>query len=342
MHKWHGTIAAVGIGALLCCLATAADAAPAQAQQTRLWDEVGRVALKGPVDVPLFDQAVLHLPKGEIFVPQPQADRLLDLFGNPGSNPDMPGLILPRDPKATWYMTVRFRATGYVKDDDARTWNADEMLASLKIGTDEQNRERAKAGVAQMDVIGWSEPPRYDAAMQRLVWALTSRVMGAKPDEPALVNYNTYALGREGYFTMNMVTTLADLTKLKPVAEQQLAALDYNAGKHYADFNAATDRVAAYGLASLVVGSTLPRGGPIPTADALTTAFTKYLLPGAVVLLAVLFVIFFRRRRAPVASVPPAAPFAATVAEVPGRDKPGLDLELGDDSAGTDATHRAV
>jgi hypothetical protein len=166
-------------------------------------------------------------------VPQPQADRLLDLFGNPGSNPDMPGLILPRDPKATWYMTVRFRATGYIKDDDARTWNADEMLASLKIGTDEQNRERAKAGVAQMDVVGWSEPPRYDAAMQRLVWALTSRVMGAKPDEPALVNYNTYALGREGYFTMNMVTALADLPTLKPVAEQQLAALDYNAGKHY-------------------------------------------------------------------------------------------------------------
>jgi uncharacterized membrane-anchored protein len=272
MHQWHGTIAAVGIGALLCCLATAADAAPAQAQQTRLWDEVGRVALKGPVDVPLFDQAVLHLPKGEIFVPQPQADRLLDLFGNPGSNPDMPGLILPRDPKATWYMTVRFRATGYVKDDDARTWNADEMLASLKIGTDEQNRERAKAGIAQMDVIGWSEPPRYDAAMQRLVWALTSRVVDAKPDEPALVNYNTYALGREGYFTMNMVTTLADLAQLKPVAEQQLAALDYNAGKHYADFNAATDRVAAYGLASLVVGSTQPGAGSIPTADALTTA----------------------------------------------------------------------
>jgi uncharacterized membrane-anchored protein len=239
-------------------------------------------------------------------------------------------------------MTVRFRATGYVKDDDARTWNADEMLASLKIGTDEQNRERAKAGIAQMDVIGWSEPPRYDAAMQRLVWALTSRVVDAKPDEPALVNYNTYALGREGYFTMNMVTTLADLAQLKPVAEQQLAALDYNAGKHYADFNAATDRVAAYGLASLVVGSTQPGAGSIPTADALTTAFTKYLLPGAVVLLAVLFVIFFRRRRAPVASVPPAAPFAATVAEVPGRDKPRLDLELGDDSAGTDATHRAV
>jgi uncharacterized membrane-anchored protein len=342
MHKWNGTIAAVAIGALLGCLVTAADAAPAQAEQTRLWDDVGRVALKGPVDVPLFDQAVLHLPKGEIFVPQPQADRLLDLFGNPGSNPDMPGLILPRDPRATWYMTVRFRATGYIKDDDARTWNADEMLASLKVGTDEQNRERAKAGIAQMDVVGWSEPPRYDASMQRLVWALTSRVMGAKAEEPTLVNYNTYALGREGYFTMNMVTALADLPRLKPVAEQQLAALDYKAGKHYADFNAASDRVAAYGLASLVVGSIQPRAGAIPTADALTKAFMKYLLPGAAALLVALLVIFFRRRRAPAASVPPAAPFAATVAEVADRDKPGLDLDLGDNSASTDATHRAV
>ena len=344
MGKVFGMRTAGGVAMALLCLVGAARAATSGAEQRKVWDDVAQASLKGPVDVPLLDQAVLHLPKGEIFVPQPQADRLLDLFGNPGSNPDMPGLILPRDPKATWYMTVRFRATGYIKDDDARTWNADEMLASLKVGTEEQNQERAKAGMAQMDVVGWSEPPRYDTAMQRLVWALTSRVMDAKPDEPALVNYNTYALGREGYFTMNMVTTLADLTKLKPVAEQQLAALDYNAGKHYADFNAATDRVAAYGLASLVVGSTQPGGGSIPTANALTTGFMKYLLPAAaaVVLLAALFVIFLRRRRAPVASVPPAAPFAATVAEVPDRDKAGLDLDLGDDSASKDATHRAV
>jgi uncharacterized membrane-anchored protein len=341
MRKWHGAIAAAGLGGLLACLVTAANGTPTQAEQNRLWDEVGRVALKGPADVPLFDQAVLHLPAGEVFVPQPQADRLLALFGNPGRNPDMPGLILPRDPKATWFMPVHFRATGYIKDDDARQWNADEMLVSLRTGTDEQNIEREKAGIPKMDIVGWSSPPSYDPATQRLAWALTSQVAGARPDEPRIVNYNTYLLGRDGYFTMSMVGGFADLPILKPVAEQQLVALAYNAGKRYTDFNAATDPTAAFGLASLVVGTTQPRAGFVPAARAFTTKFMKFIVPCVAVLL-VAFVILWRRRRAVVAVEPAAAPFAPTVAEIPGRTGPEVDLDLGDKPAGADATHRAV
>ncbi len=339
MRQWHEVIVRIVATMGVACTAGAAGAAPTQAEQARLWDDVGRVAVKGPADVPLFDQAVLHVPAGEIFVPQPQADRLLDLFGNPGSNPDMPGLLLPRDPKASWFMPVRFQATGFIKDDDARTWNADEMLQSLKTGTDEQNRDRQKAGVPALEVIGWSEPPRYDATRQRLEWALTSRILGAKDDEPRLVNYNTYALGRDGYFMMNLVTALADLPALKPVAEQQLAALDYNAGKRYADFDARTDRVAAYGLSSLVVGITQPHVGFIPMAHAFATQFLKYIVLGAVLLVAAA-IVFFRRKPRP-APAAPAAPFANTVADTSGRARPEVDLDLGDDAVPPKSSHGA-
>ena len=341
MRQWDEVIARTLAAMGLACAVGAAVAVPTQAEQTRLWDDVGRVAVKGPADVALLDQAVLHVPKGEIFVPQPQADRLMDLFGNPGSNPDMPGLILPRDPKATWFMPVRFQATGFIKDDDARTWNADEMLQSLKAGTEEQNRERVKAGVPAMEAVGWSEPPRYDAATRRLAWALTSRVAGAKDDEPRLVNYNTYALGRDGYFTMNMVTALADLPTLKPVAEQQLAALEFNAGKRYADFDAKTDRVAAYGLSSLIVGITQPRLGFIPAAQAFSAQSLKYLLLAAALLLVAVGV-YVRRKPRPAAAAPPAAPFLNTEVDAPARPRPEVDLELGDDDVSADASHRAV
>ena len=340
MRQWHEVIARLVVAVGLGCAFGAAGAAPSQAEQTRLWDDVGRVAVKGPADVALLDQAVLHLPAGEIFVPQPQADKLMDLFGNPGSNPDMPGLILPRDPKATWFMPVRFQATGVIKDDDARTWNADEMLQSLKTGTEEQNREREKAGVPAMEAVGWSEPPRYDAATRRLAWALTSRVAGAKDDDPRLVNYNTYALGRDGYFTMNMVTALADLPALKPVAEKQLAALEFNAGKRYADFDAKTDRVAAYGLASLIVGVMQPHVG-VPAAQAFSAQSLKIILLAAAVLL-VAVVVFFRRKPRPDAAVPPAAPFLNTEVDAPARPRPEVDLELGDDANAADASHRAA
>ena len=297
MRQWNEVIARTAAATGLACALGAAAAAPSSAEQTRVWDDVGRAAVKGPADVPLLDQAVLHLPAGEIFVPQPQADRLMGLFGNPGSNPDMPGLILPRDPRATWFMPVRFQATGFIKDDDARTWDADAMLESLKAGTDEQNRDRARAGEPTMHVIGWSDAPRYDPATHRLAWALTSSIVGARDDAPRLVNYNTYALGRDGYFTLNMVAALADLPALKPVAEQQLAALTYNVGKRYADFDAGTDRVSANGLTSLIVGVVQPHAGLSPAAQAFAAQFMKFILPAVALLIAAGVLVLRRRTR---------------------------------------------
>ena len=65
---------------------------------------------------------------------------------------------------------------------------------------------------------------------------------------------NAYALGREGYFSLNLVTGLADLPQHKPAAHKLLAALEYNTGKRYADFDEKTDHVAEYGLAALITG----------------------------------------------------------------------------------------
>ena len=318
MRKLQGWAMAVVTVVVLHAYAGAARAAAAagEDEQRKVWDDVARVAVKGPVDVPLLDEAVLHVPAGEVFVPQPQADRLLNLFGNPGSNPEMPGLLLPRDPKAHWYMPVRFHKAGFIKDDDARTWDADEMLHSLRIGTEEQNRDREKAGMPGMDVEGWSEPPRYDATRQRLVWALTSHEKGAKPDAPRTVNYNAFALGRDGYFSMNLVAAFDDLPTLRPVAEQQLAALDYNAGKRYADFDARTDRVAAFGVSGLVVEVASHQIGLMARVLALfahTGALVAVVGLVLVVVLAAVFALVRRSRRAE-----PAAPaFVNTVAEAP-------------------------
>ena len=333
------TAAAVGVAGLLALVAATAGAVPSEQAQRQVWDDVAQAAKKGPVDIPLLDEAVLHVPEGEVFVPQPQADRLLNLFGNPGSNPEMPGLILPRDPKADWFMPVRFHKVGYIKDDDARTWTVDEMLQGFREGTTEQNKEREKIGEPGLEIVGWSEVPRYDGARQRLVWALTSREIGARPDQPLNVNYNTYALGRDGYFSMNMVTSLADLPALKPVAEQQLAALDYYSGKRYADFDSKTDHIAEYGLAALVVGVAAKKLGLIAIALAFLAKFAKVIFI-AVAVFGGSVLKFFRRKprgaaAAPDALAPAAGGFPNTVAE-PARAPaplPALDLDLGDPPA---------
>ena len=101
-----------------------------------------------------------------------------------------------------------------------------------------QRRARASCGVPAIEIVGWAEKPAYDAASHRLVWAMSSRDKGAPADAPQGVNYNTYALGREGYFSLNLVTGLNDLPQHKGAAHALLGALEYNKGKRYADFNA--------------------------------------------------------------------------------------------------------
>ena len=328
MRKVQLTKAAAIAAVMGGLLAGAAQAAPSEAEQRQVWDDVAQAAKKGPVDVPLSEEAVLHVPDGEVFVPQPQADRLLNMFGNPGSNPDMPGMILPRDPKVDWFMPVRFHKVGYIKDDDAQKWDVDELLKGFKEGTVEQNKEREKLGEPGMEILGWSEPPRYDGARQRLVWAMKSRELGAKDGDPLTVNYNTYALGRDGYFSMNMVTSLDALPQLKPVAEQQLAALEYNAGKRYADFDAKTDHVAEYGLAALVVGVAAHKLGFIALAGAFLLKFAKLIFIGVVVAGGGIAK-FFKRGPKPQPAVAAAAQpaFASTVIDPPPPSLPPLEFD---------------
>ena len=282
------------------CVATA-QAAPSQDEARQVWQDAGKAATKGPADVALGGQAHLHLPAGEAFVPSAQAARLLAVMGNPGDDPQLQGMILPQDMKDGWFMVVEWHPEGYVKDDDAKNWNADDLLKGFREGTAEGNKEREKMGVPQLDIIGWAEPPKYDSGTQHLVWAMSSREIGAPADRPQIVNYNTYALGREGYFTMNLVADLADLPALKPVAARQIGGLEFDAGKRYADFDASKDHVAEYGLAALVVGVAAHKLGLLAVAGLFLAKFAKLIFIGLAVFGGSVMK-FFRRK--PAAAAP--------------------------------------
>jgi uncharacterized membrane-anchored protein len=275
------------------------------------FEDARRAALSGPLDVPLATQGRLKLPAGHAFVPQPQAGRMLRAMGNPGQDPKLLGLIFPQDQDEAhsgWFMTVRFEDSGYIKDDDARDWNADELLKSYREGTEASNEERLKMGASAIEVLGWAEKPRYEAAAHRLQWAMSSREKGAPANEPQSVNYNTYVLGREGYFTMNLVTGLAQLPAHKPAAETMLAALAFDDGKRYADFSASTDRVAEYGLAALVVGVAAKKLGMIALAGVFLAKFAKVIVVSLALLGGGASKFFKWRRKAPAPSTEPPAP----------------------------------
>ena len=280
--------------AALVMLCTAQAATPDESRKA--FDEARQAALAGPVDVPLAGQALLKLPAGHAFVPQPQAGRMLNAMGNPGQDPRLQGLIFPQG-DGGWFVTVRYEDAGYIKDDDARDWNADDLLKTYREGTEASNEERQKMGVPALEILGWAEKPAYDGATHRLVWAMSSREKGAPANEPQGVNYNTYVLGREGFISMNLVTGLNDLPAHKPAAHGLLGALQFNEGKRYADFNASTDRVAEYGLAALVVGVAAKKLGMLALAGVFLAKFAKVIVLGLAVFGGV-FMKFFKGRKA--------------------------------------------
>ena len=240
----------------------------------------------GPAQITLQDQGVLALPDGVSFVPQPEAGRLMRAYGNSDSSA-LVGLIVPEAADGNWWATLDFVKAGYVKDDDAKNWNADELLSSLKDATTSQNEDREKRGFPAVEITGWIEPPAYDASSHRLVWSALVRQIGASADQGS-VNYNTYALGREGYFSLDLITSQAAIEADKSVARALLADISYDKGKAYQDFEASSDHVAAYGLAALIGGVALHKLGLLALGAAFVLKFAKVLGLGAVVVVAAL------------------------------------------------------
>jgi len=74
------------------------------------------------------------------------------------------------------------------------------------------------------------------------------------------VNYNTLALGRQGYLSMNMVGSLEELPTLKPHVGLLLSNVEFIEGKRYSDFDSTTDKVAAVGLSALIAGAAIKSG----------------------------------------------------------------------------------
>ncbi|MBL8399286.1 MAG: DUF2167 domain-containing protein, partial [Candidatus Accumulibacter sp.] len=144
-------------------------------------------------------------------------------------------------------------ASGYIRDDDARDWQAEELLKDIRDNTDSSNAERRRRNLPEIEVVGWVEAPQYDKTSHRAMWSVASRAKG-EASADASINYNTLLLGREGHISMNLVTRLKDIEGRKPIARQLLSALEFKEGKRYVDFDNQTDKVAEYGLAALVAG----------------------------------------------------------------------------------------
>jgi uncharacterized membrane-anchored protein len=288
--------------ALLAALPARAQA-PAADRQAAIQAEIQaayqagiQAGTRGPAKVTLIDQATLSIPADQVFMPKVEATRFLRALGNTVSGDTLQGLVIGLKQEDEWIVVVRYIKEGYIKDDEAKDWKADELLANIKEGTEESNKDRVARGFPEMQVLGWVEKPTYDATTHRLVWSLLSKNKDEPDSAVKGINYNTYALGRDGYFSLNLLTDSNHIGGDKAVARTLLAALAYNSGKAYEDFNPSTDHIAAYGIAALVGGIAAKKLGLFALIGVFVLKFAKVIAIGAAALLAGAWKLFGSRR----------------------------------------------
>ena len=260
----------------------AQDAEPEADAGNAVWEAAMAAMVRGPNTVQLKDQAQLALPAGYGFVPPKEGGAVMDMLGNQ-TDERFIGLIFPESDEANWFVTIDYEPSGYIKDDDAKEWDADELLQNLKDGTEAANEHRRDVGVAEIEVTRWVEKPAYDAQTHRLVWSAEAREKSGQDNDP-VVNYNTYVLGRQGYVSLNLITSSSTIEADKPAAHELLAAVNFNDGKRYSDFDSSTDEVAAYGLAALVGGMAAKKLGLLAAAGLFIAKFAKLILIGVAAL----------------------------------------------------------
>ncbi|MCC5463766.1 DUF2167 domain-containing protein [Pelosinus baikalensis] len=292
MRKYIGSIFIIICLLSFTSVAGAAQNSNAQKEQEAAWEAALNVQIAGPAKISLLDQAQIQIPEHYAFIPQPEASRVMKSMGN-GDCPEMVGFIISDKENEDWIVTIDYTKSGYIKDDDAKAWDAEELLTSLKEGTKENNKERKEKGLSEMTVTGWVEKPQYDAARHYLVWSIELKTRG---ERERTINYNTYALGREGYLTLTLVTDLKNIGAEKSVAQNLLAATEFVPGKRYEEFNSVTDHIAEYGLAALITGVAAKKLGVLAMIAAFGAKFIKLIVIG-VGALGVLVVKYFRKKK---------------------------------------------
>ncbi|URW75501.1 DUF2167 domain-containing protein [Sphingomonas donggukensis] len=207
----------------------------------------------GDVAIPAAS-AVLRLGKDYYFLPAEDAKRVLtQVWGNPPDGvADVLGMVLPAGKTAfdnVWGAVVTYEDTGYVSDADAADQDYDEVLKQSRDAAEETSAARRKEGYAGVRLVGWAQPPAYDARSHALIWARDLKFDGSKVDS---LNYDVRLLGRRGVLSLNMVSDMAHLPEVKAAAEQFGRTAAFTPGSRYADFDSSTDKKAEFGLAGLV------------------------------------------------------------------------------------------
>jgi uncharacterized membrane-anchored protein len=286
--------------ALICALAACPPAAFAQNDSGGLPPDFEQRLGYQTGTVPIGDDlATITLPESFRYIGADASRRLLvDAWGNPpGAADSVLGMLIPANASPLssegWGIIITFEEDGYVNDDDAGSLDYAALLKQMQEETVASNEARREEGFEPVTLVGWAEPPSYDAKAHKLYWA---KELAFGSDDEHTLNYNIRILGRRGVLVMNAVASMGQLAQIKAESANVLAAVDFNQGHRYADFIPGTDKAAEYGIAGLILGAAATKAGLFKLLIGAIVAFKKVAIAAVIGLLALVKKLYDRRR----------------------------------------------
>jgi len=190
---------------------------------------------------------------------------LTTLWGNPPDDSTL-GMVFPADKTPlddTWGIEVSFDDIGYVSDEDAGSYDYDELLKTMQQDMQDENEWRRENNYDTLELLGWAAPPHYDSEGRKLYWAKEIRFDG---DETTTLNYNIRILGRKGVLIVNFIADMDMLDQVNKAVPAVLKMTNFTDGNKYSDFKPSMDKVAAVGIGGLIAGKVLAKTGLIAVA----------------------------------------------------------------------------
>lgn len=207
----------------------------------------------------------LKIPAGFKYLNKEQSKYILtELWGNPPqTSEDCLGMIFPEKSgpfaDSNYVFTVSYSDIGFVKDEDAKDINYDELLKSMQEEEKEENAERTKAGYSTVHLVKWAQKPFYDDKRKILHWAKELRF--ADSEGANTLNYEIRILGRKGVLSLNAISTVNELGLVNNDISKVLNIASFTEGNSYFDFDPKVDQVAAWTIGGLVAGKLLAKVG---------------------------------------------------------------------------------
>jgi uncharacterized membrane-anchored protein len=297
MHRGAARAALFVVAALVLAVPLAASAEIPSTPEARKavlqglhWQGEGNYKLTA-------SKSSLSLPANYRIVQGADAVAFFEAINGVGAPDNLEAIVV--DPEGRSIVAFQSVRDGYVKFDDWSDVDAGELLDSMKEGTEEDNKERAKHNVSALTILDWRQKPTLDPGTKVVSWAINLR----DGDEDT-VNASVLMFSRYGYEQLIWAGDAKDDPNV--FLNRMRAIYDFDAGARYGDFQP-NDKVAEYGIATLVAGLV---GAKVAAKFGLLALALVFLKKAWIVVLVAVSGIgaFFKRlfgRRTPAVAAPP-------------------------------------